>query len=207
MGFQLWNRLAEQRLIIKSLWAVIAALLLVITVLIFCLASAPNRLRIYLPPDLTQGTTISPHQVPKATVYAFAFQIFSAINSWVDGGEKEYAKTIHTHRHYLSSGFLHQLDADVQHRAANGELSRKRLVSAVADMGYQPSDVKILGNGAWLVTLRLEVVETLDGSVIKDVVMNYPLVVQRVQSSIETNPWGLVLAGYQHPPYRIKTVI
>ena len=80
-------------------------------------------------------------------------------------------------------------------------------MSGVSGMGYQPSDVKPLGNGTWQVQLHVQIVETLDGSVIKNVIMDYPLIVSRVHASIQVNPWGLAITGFNEQPYRIKTIV
>ncbi len=207
MVFKAWKKLDQQGIAIKNMWIIIAILVFLNLCLVLSLANAPNKLRIYIPPDLTQGTTVQPGKIPKATIYAFAFQIFTAINSWPDSGEKEYGKNIHAYRNYLSAAFFERLKKDMGERKNNGELSRKRIMSAVSGMGYQPSDVKMLGNGVWRVNMKLEIVETLDGAVIKRVVMDYPLMVSRVSTSIQINPWGLVISGFSEPPYRIKTVI
>ena len=89
----------------------------------------------------------------------------------------------------------------------NGELTRKRIMSGVSGMGYKPSDVKVLGNGTWLVNMHLQIIETLEGSVIKNVIMDYPLVVSQIHASMQVNPWGLQIAGFNKHPYRIKTIV
>ncbi len=205
MVFRAWKKLDQQGIAIKTLWIVIALLVFLNLMLMLFLATAPDRMRVYLPPDLTQGATISPHHVPKATVYAFAFQIFTAINSWDGDGTQAYGANIRHYHHYLSGSFYHTLQQDNLARQTNGELSRQRIMSAVSGMGYQPTDVTVLGNGAWKVMLHLQIVETLDGAVIKRVIMSYPLLINHVNTSIQVNPWGLVIGGFSASPYRIKT--
>ncbi len=205
--FKAWKRFDQLTLTVKTLWVVIALLVGLNTVALVGLATAPDRLRIYLPPDLSAGATLKPEQVPKATVYAFAFQIFTAINSWTTSGTQEYGKNLNGYQRYLSPAFYTALEQDKQARTSNGELARQRLMSAVSGDGYSLASVKVLGNGTWLVTLHLQLVETLDGQVIKRVIMAYPLVVSQVQASLAVNPWGLVLSGYQQAPYRLKTVV
>ena len=204
--FKAWKRFDQLTLTVKTLWAVIAILVAMNGVALVGLMTAPHRLRVFVPPDLTAGATLTPEHLPKATVYAFAFQIFSAINSWTISGTQEYAKNLSAYHRYLSPAFASALQHDLQLRSENGELDRQRLVSAVSGQGYSPNSVKPLGNGTWLVHLHLQLVETLDGQVIKRVVMAYPLIVARVQTSLTVNPWGLVLSGYQQAPYRLKTL-
>ena len=74
-------------------------------------------------------------------------------------------------------------------------------------MGYDANAVKILSKDSWLVNLKLKIQETVNGSVVKEVIMDYPLIISRVQTSIQINPWGLVIQGYDKKPYRIQTEI
>lgn len=205
--FKAWNVIDNQKFVIKSLWAMLAMLGCLNLLLGLLLANAPSHMRVFLPPDLTAGASLKAEQIPPATVYAFAFQIFTAINSWPEGGDKDYHKNISAYRNYVSPQFFEFLRGDLNTRAANGELPRQRIMSGVSGMGYQPGDVTKLGNGTWRVNMHLQIIETLEGSVIKSVIMDYPLIVSRVRASIQVNPWGLAISGFKQQPYRIKTMI
>ena len=205
--FKVWKKFDELNLTIKSLWAVI---IILISLNIFLAAgwmNAPSSMRIYLPPDLTQGAMIKPGAIPKSTIYAFGYQIFTAINTWTNEGSTDYRKNLNAYRNYLSSRFYRELLEDYDTRAANGSLGRQRLVTGVSDHSYSQEDVKILGDGTWLLNLHLKIQETVDGSVVKDVVMDYPLIISRGRASIQVNPWGLAITGYNQEPTRIKTTI
>jgi len=205
--FNVWKKFDELGLTIKSLWVVIGILVFLNIFLVFGWMRMPSRLRIYLPPDLTQGAMLKPGKIPKSTVYAFGYQIFTAINTWTDSGSSDYRKNINAYENYLSPSFYQELLEDHATRAANGSLGRQRLVTGVSGMGYSPQDVRILGDGTWLVDLHLKIQETVNGSVVKDVVMDYPLVVSRIHTSIQVNPWGLAITGYNKDPHRVKTNI
>ena len=207
MLFKAWKKLDQQGVAIKNLWVFVGVLIVLNLFLLISLAAAPKQLRVYVPPDLSRGAMLKPGNIPKATVYAFAFQIFTALNSWPDSGMKEYGKNINSYRNYLSPAFYQQLEQDKLDRSSNGELSRKRIMSGVSGMGYQPIDVTILGNGTWLVKMQLQIMETLEGAVIKNVIMTYPLIISRVHTSIQINPWGLEIRGYNQHPYRVKTIV
>ncbi|OGT35654.1 MAG: integrating conjugative element protein [Gammaproteobacteria bacterium RIFCSPHIGHO2_12_FULL_37_14] len=207
MIFNSWKILDQKNTSIKYLWAFIALLIVMNLFLAIGLMSAPNRLRVYVPPDLSHGAMINPEHIPKSVVYAFAFQIFTSINSWSNAGSTQYEKNINSYRNYLSASFYQELQKDNTDRAANGELSRDRIMSGASGMGYKPSDVTVLGDGTWLVNMHLQIVETLEGSVIKNVIMDYPMLVSRVNASISVNPWSLVISGFNQQPYRIKTII
>lgn len=206
MIFKAWKKLEQQSIVIKSLWAVIAVLVAVIGILSMSLATVPNRLTVYMPPDISQGATLKPGHVHKSNVYGFAFQIFTAINSWPNGGNNDYRKNISQYKNYLSTSFLQHLKQDENRRDKNDELSRKRMMSGVASMPYKPSYVTKLGNGTWLVDLHLQVIETFKSSVIKNVIIDYPMIVSKANVSIQVNPWQLKLDGFKEEPHRIKTI-
>jgi integrating conjugative element protein (TIGR03746 family) len=205
--FNVWKKFDELNLTIKCLWAVIIILALLDIFLVAGWMNSPSRMRVYLPPDLTQGAMIKPGAIPKSTIYAFGYQIFTAINTWTDEGATDYKKNLNAYKNYLSSRFYRELLEDYATRAANGSLGRQRLVTGVSNHRYSPQDVKILGDGIWLLDLHLKIQETVDGSVVKDVVMDYPLIISRIRTSIQVNPWGLAITGYNKEPRRIKTNI
>ena len=207
MSFTAWKKLDQQSIVIKQLWIFISLLVGLNLCLLLGLVTTPSRLRIYIPPDLSHGAMLKPDKMTRDTVYAFTFQIFTALNSWPDSGTKEYEKNINAYRNYLTPAFYQKLQKDKQARTRNGELMRKRIMSGVSGMGYKPSDVKVLGNGTWLVNMHLQIIETLEGSVIKNVIMDYPLVVSQIHASMQVNPWGLQIAGFNKHPYRIKTIV
>lgn len=203
--FKAWKKFDELHLVIKVLWIFIGILVFVNVILCIGWMHAPKKMRIYIPPDLSSGALINPNEIPKASIYAFAFQIFTAVNSWPESGAQDYAKNLNSYRNYLSSSFYYALLRDLKSRQENGELNRHRIMSAATAMPYSEVDVKKLGNGVWLVNLHLQLIETLDGSVIKNVVMDYPLQVASIHTSIQLNPWGLVLTGYHGKSFRVKT--
>ncbi len=206
MSFKAWKRIDELHMALKYQWFTIAALVIVNFIAIFHLINAPKMLHVYLPPDMSHGAVVKPNEVPKSTVYSFAFQIFTAINSWPESGTKNYNKNLNNYRNYLSSSFLQSLKEDVQNRAATGALVRSRIMSGVTGMGYRDVEVKFLGNGLWHVNIKLQIVESLDGGVLKNVIMDYPLIVRQVNESIQINPFNLVIAGFYQQPYLIKTL-
>ena len=70
---------------------------------------------------------------------------------------------------------------------------------------YSSDDVTAISNGAWQVNLDVEIVETVDNQVVKDVIMQYPLLISRADLPITSNPWGLVINGFASEPTRIQT--
>ena len=158
----------------------------------------------FVPPDISSGVWVKPGDVPASTVYSFASQIFTGVNSWTSSGQDDYLKNIKMFKHYISPGFYNVLSSDYKQRASNGSLDRQRIMANTAD-DYDPASVKNLGGGTWAVDLKLRIIETVDGQVVKDVIMDYPLKVAQVKTSLAFNQWGLVITGYYADPYRIKT--
>lgn len=207
MSFKLWKKIEADNHLIKTLWCFIGILCAVNVLLMVGWKSAPNRLTVYIPPDISMGSTVKPDVIPETDVYAFAFQIFTAVNTWSLDGEKDYPEAIHDYRYYFTTHFYNGLQQDFNQRTSDGSLARTRIMSGYSGMGYQDSSVKVLGKNTWEVDLTMHVVEQVDNSVVKDVLITYPMRVVRVDTSIALNPWGLALDGFVSTPVRVKTFI
>lgn len=205
--FSQWKKEDQNNSLVKALWVFIGVLFFINLLTFIGWKTSPSRLRVYIPPNISSGTWVKPGDIPPSTVYAFSFQIFSAINTWSTGGSTDYLKNIHSYKNYLTPEFFRELSLDYHTRKGTGGLERKRIMASVLNDPYSPDQVKYLGSGTWLVNMPLHIVETVNGSVVKDVNMDYPLLVSRLHESIQNNPWGLVLDGYKTEPYRLKTNI
>ena len=216
MKFQLWKRLDSQQQVIKALWGMITLLMLANVLLFLGWHRAPKFLRIYVAPNqIASGAVVKADNVPNEVVYAFAFQLFTAINTWSFGGEKDYPQAIHNFRYYLTNGFYHYLMDDMNKRSRDGSLARVRTVTGISGMGYlddsadnsQTQLVHAVSANLWVVHLKLQITERVGDTVVKDVLIDYPMIVKRVNMSIAMNPWGLALDGYASTPNRIKTIL
>ncbi|MCE3237404.1 MAG: integrating conjugative element protein family [Gammaproteobacteria bacterium] len=205
--FPEWEQKAQQQTIIKMLWRMIGILVLLNGLFFIGWKTAPTHLRIFIPPNIEQGGFLKVDSVPPSTVYAFAYQIFTALNTWTNGGEQDYKANIYSYKNYFSDKFFHELLMDYTERSSTSALNRNRIMSGVTDSGYDPDSVKSLGNGTWLVNLKFHIVETVDATVVKDVLMDYGLRIARIKESIQLNPWGLQIVGLDKAPERVKTVI
>lgn len=204
--FTAWKKSDERNSMIKMLWYFIGLLFIANLFLANGWSSAVRNQRFFIPPDISHGVLTKANTIPDSTVYAFAFQIFSAINSWTQSGSQDYKNNIINYQNYLSPQFRQALLTDVKTRDANGALDRQRSISAVSGMGYLPSDVKNMGNGTWQVTLKLRLMETVNNAVVKDVIIDYSLLVATNTESVVVNPWGLSIVGFSANPYRLKTL-
>ena len=203
--FNMWKRVDELSLTVKSLWIVIIVLAVLNSVAFIGLANAPSKIRIFLPPNISAGGTFSQNNIPKSSVYGFAFQIFTALNSWPNGGDNDYLKNINNYHYYMTRAFHQALMANYTSLSNNGSLSRQRIMSLYG-IGYKPSEVISLGNNTWRVNMSVQIIETVNSGIVKNVAISYPLIVKRERTSIAVNPWGLVIAGYADEPTRIQTL-
>ena len=194
-------------MVIKTLWIVIAIISGLFAMQSVSIYSIPNRLRLYVPPNLSRGADLKVGKIPASNVYGFVYQIFLQINSWPKSGTKNYLSNIHNYRNYLSNRFYHALMQDEQRRANDGELGRKRIMSGVAGYPYTPSDVKSMGDGTWEVDIPLQIQESVNRDMVKNVIIDYSFLVSRVHESILLNPMGMVISGFAKRPYRLKTIV
>lgn len=204
--FNTWKKFDELALTIKTLWSVIALLVVINLVLMMLWNNQKDAMRIYIPPDLSQGVYVKPGEANKSNVYSFAFQIFSAINTWNQSGEDDYRKNIAMYRGYLSDSFYQKLMNDYKNRSSNGELMRIRIMGTDPSTPLDDEFIHYVGNGTWHVELHVEIEETVNGTIVKHVTMCYPIIVQQINTSIQNNPWGFVISGYYNKPYRVKTL-
>lgn len=205
--FNAWRQEDNNRALVRTLWIFIGLLLVINLSLWVGWKSVPTKQRFYIPPDISQGATVKAGEVPSVTVYSFAYTMFAFLNTWSHDGEKDYFKNIQSYKNYLSEQFYRSLLTDATSRRSSGGLNRMRIMSLMPGEGYSPEKVKNLGGGSWVVYLKVHIVETISGSVVKDIDMQYPLIIRAVNSPISINPWGFSLAGYSTEPTRIKTRI
>lgn len=206
--FQTWKTLDAQGQLIRVQWVLLGLLAVICLMILWTLKSESQTQRVFITPQLLKaGGHVTSHLIPKETVYAFAFEIFSGIHSWEHDGATDYPHNIARYRAYLSPRFHAKLLGDVKHRQSQSALHRVRLVSNASTEGFSPERVKVIGTGVWDVTLTLDVMETVTDKVVKHVLLQYVVRVRRIQSPISVNPWGLVLADTVGTPHRLQTLL
>jgi integrating conjugative element protein (TIGR03746 family) len=182
---------------LRSLWAVIGLLLLVILALWIGWMRMPANITVHIPPDLRSGSVMALDEVPPANVYAFTFYIFQQLNRWPDDGAEDYGKAIFRIAPYLTPGFRNKLITDMETKGKQGELAhRVRSLQAIPDHGYEERRVDVLSKDVWVVWLDLELRESVKGMTVKQTSIRYPIRVVRYSVDAEANPWGLALDGF-----------
>ena len=192
---------------LRSLWILIVLLTLMLAGWWFAWMRLPSHLTVHIPPDLRSGAVLSLDEVPPANVYTFAFYIMQQLNRWPVNGADEYGKAIFRVSAYLTPKFREQLIADLQAKAHAGELARRtRSLQVIAGAGYTSDRVDIVTPDQWVIWLDLELVEHLQGMIVKRTRIRYPVRVVRYAVDAEANPWGLALDGYAaNGPQRINS--
>lgn len=194
------NNQARQRLLatvdhIRTLRVIVVCLLVAVMALWWHNAMLGETRRLYIPPDLTQGMVTNFDNVPAPLVYTFAYYIFQQLNRWPSDGEKDYPKQIYALQGFLSPGCRAALEADMNAKQRLGELrQRVRSVQEILGQSYTRQRVEIETSSTWNIWLDVNLVESIAGHPVKDVLLRYPLRVVRFDVDKEINPWGLALA-------------
>ncbi|MAZ39166.1 MAG: TIGR03746 family integrating conjugative element protein [Legionellales bacterium] len=205
--FQSWREQDKQTTLIYIQWGVIALSVLMIIFLWIGWYRAPSHMVVYLPPDTSQAALTKPNTIPKPYVYAFGFQIWQEINYWPSNGVKDYQENIKKFSSYLTPRFNQLLIEDYKAKQLTGELNRTRSIQGIDGSGFDIKDIKKLSANVWEIDVDARLTETSDGVVTKDIEIEYPLKVVRMQISLSHNPFGLALDGFVSTPKRIKTLI
>ena len=188
------NRLLATTEHIRSLRIVIVCLALVIAGLWWRNGVLQETRRLYIPPDLTQGLVTHFDEVPAPLVYTFAYYIFQQLNRWPEDGEKDYPQQIYQLQGFLTPPCRTALQADMNEKQRLGELrQRVRTVQEILGQSYTRQRVMIESADVWRAWLDLNVVESIGGHPVKNVLLRYPIRVVRYDVDKEINPWGLAL--------------
>lgn len=160
--------------------------------------------RVYLPPDLRSGATVTLNDVQEPTAYSFAVSIFQYLNTWLENGSEDYPTRVNELAAYITPSFMQWLQEDIVRRENRGELSRRtRTVTIINSKAYDDTRVDVINENNFVVWLDLRIKETHRGVPVKTVDIRYPLRVVKSDISLEFNPWGLQLDGFQGNPSRI----
>lgn len=204
--FNSWKVLDLKNEVIRALWIVIVLMALMNLYMYLGWVKSDREQRIYFPPDLAKGGVFQKGDVPPGQVYAFGFHIFAGINTWPDLGQENYEKQVRANKPYLSAGFYQYLLDEVNRKNNLGELNRKRIVFD-ENVSFDNDMVSKAGSNSWHVTYRMHIQESIGNNIFKEWVEVYPLTIKALNTSIEHNPWGLVITGFFKEPYREKKII
>lgn len=207
MRFQ--NALDNARLTIFTLLGALTLSFVVNLFLGFGLMTSPDKVRVYLPPQIPQnGLTTKTNEIPAATIYAFAYYVWQNLNYWPGNGMDDYKANISKLSPFLTPRFIAFLRNDYDHRQNGGELHlRISAMQGLYGSAFQASDVTYLGHDTWQVKLTMRLTErmNMNDQTVKDTEIQYVLRVVRYPINANVNPWGLALDGFAQDPERVNT--
>ena len=182
---------------IRTLWYVVAIQAVLVLSLGIGLAIVPTSMTIHIPPDLKTGATVEPNDPAPANVYAFAVYIFQQLNRWSLDGASDFSNAIYALAGYLTPAYREFLVTELETKARRGELAgRERGMQELPGHGFSEDRVQVLQDGVWLVTVDMDLWESVKGMAVKRKAIRYPIRVVRYDVDREANPWGLALDGF-----------
>jgi len=77
------NAIEQSQLHIRTLWRIIGLLALVLFFTMYGWLHTQSKIKVEIPPQIPDGgLTVQQGEIPKATVYSFAYYVFQSINHW-----------------------------------------------------------------------------------------------------------------------------
>jgi len=177
---------------IRLMAGMLALLSLLLLVALVGWSRAPANIRLHYPPDLSKGAVQQVGDIPKASLYVFAYYVFQQLNRWPVDGRTDYHDQIHRLRAYFTPACFEQRLQDLGEREREIQ-GRQRSVWEIPGRGFSNARVQVVAANQWVVGLDLHVQETYRGERIKDRLIHYPLRVVAYDVDPATNPWGLAL--------------
>lgn len=182
---------------IRTLWYVVVIQGVLVLTLAIGLMAVPTSMTIHIPPDLKTGATVQPNDPGPANVYAFAVYIFQQLYRWSTDGASDFSNAIYALAGYLTPAYREFLIAELEAKGRRGELAgRERGMQELPGHGFSEDRVQVLQDGVWLVTVDMDLWESVQGMAVKRKAIRYPLRVVRYDVDREANPWGLALDGF-----------
>jgi integrating conjugative element protein (TIGR03746 family) len=205
LSLNAWKKEDRDAALIRALRGVIGLLFVLSLILAAGWMTAPSHLRIYIPPDISNGATIKINEVPNPLIYSFAYELWQEMNYWPQDGSQDYGKNLTAYAAYLTPDFQQVLRQELVDLKAAGQLQRQRFMQGISGAAYDVQNVKKVSRDTWEVDLHVRLMEFKNNQPVKDIEVLYPLKITRREVSHQDNPYGLALAGFMFAPVREKT--
>ena len=166
--------------------------------------SAPEHIKIDIPPDLRTGSTRGINERHPFNVYSFGLYIFQQLNNWPLDGLEDYKKQRRNLSCYFTPRFSAELQRDYDRRLKLHELARTRALQEMPGRPYESKRIYKESAESWVAYYDVNVKETFKGEIIKDIFVRYPIRVVKWDVDPECNLWGLALDGYYKEPMRLE---
>ncbi|HIF9337788.1 DUF2895 family protein [Photobacterium damselae] len=171
-----------------------------------CYYRFPSQILLYNTPELNGGATRTIDEVPPYSVYTFALYVMQQIYNTGDV-ETGIDKNIYAYAPFLSPEFQQELriKAKLDNEQAIAVKGVAQEVREMTGVRFNDDHIFQLTPSKWVVYLDLQVVDRLNGQIIKDADIRYPIVVEKADFDPLKNPIGLRLTGFYQHPTRINT--
>lgn len=159
-----------------------------------------NDITVHVPPDLSGGATFSAGSIPKPNVYLFASEVWRSVNFWQENGDKDMRDNLHRYSCYISEDVIRDQLALHAARVKGGQsANRTRRMSEITNLKDVEGSVSSLGAGTWDVDLDLRLVESLQGTPVKDHPLRYRVRVAADNSGSTCNPFNMRIISISQP--------
>ncbi|HAT8428861.1 TPA: DUF2895 family protein [Legionella pneumophila] len=207
--FHYWKKVDSLNHINRLLLAFVSVLILIVFGLIITLAKIPNRFEFWLTPSMSSnGGLVKENAIPKEYVQGFVATLLPTLNTWSQGGKKEFATNLSGFHYYFTP--RHQALMDKTLIAYKDAQLFNRIQVASLYRFMENEDVKVIAHNTWEVHLVLRITQRLkDDSpmVIADKIVDYHVRVVKVNLSRLENPFQLALDGYTQPETLITDLL
>ncbi len=166
--------------------------------------SAPEHIKIDIPPDLRSGSTRGIQERHPFNVYAFGYYIFQQMNNWPVEGIEDYKKQINRLSCYITPRFKGELERDYEQRLKRHELNRTSALQEMPERPYTDKRVYVESGDSWVAFYDVNIKETFRSEIVKDIFVRYPVRIVRWDVDPECNLWGLALDGFYKNPKRLE---
>ncbi len=127
------NALEQAYWHIRTLWLFILITVVMNVLLIIGWMHSQSKMTIQIPPQIPEsGLTMIQGEIPKTTIYSFAYYVWQSINHWSSDGLQDYQQQITQFSPFLTPDFKLNLIEDYNNLLNQGELQdRLRLMQGV----------------------------------------------------------------------------
>ena len=151
--------------------------------------------RIYIPPDLRKMVETRVNEPTPPTIYDFTYHMMQSVYRWRKDGATEFETNIFNYGPFFTESCRGVLDTIKNKKFAAGELAqRKRTIEEIEGRSYVEDRVEVVGtNTRWKVWLDLNIVEHIGSTEVKNIDVQWPVSVVKLNVEPDVNPWGLAV--------------
>lgn len=155
----------------------------------------PTLIKIHTAPDITKSFMQRNGQIDSQTVYGFARTIWEAINYCEHDCGQEYLQAIDKYSSYITKNCQHDLRSHFD-TTRNLYTYRSRQLLPTEKVIFSTDNIKQQSSDLWYVKLEYNLKDEVNGVIIRDNMMLYPLKVIRSNKPLKVNDQSLEIDCY-----------